>query len=231
MKLYVIVTILLILVNNLAIGGRIERKVIEEKNDRYRYSIDIEYPFLKSNNQFNTLVNRQVDKAKSTFIKQVKSNQSLPAKIPGENNLLLEFKTELQQGGTISVLLSKMVFMRGMAHPNTIHFSINLLKGNPIDLQDLFSPQSNYLDTISDYCIKTLMDKKISDEKWIKEGAGASKENYKVWLLSKKGIVILFDAYQVAPYVYGPQKILIPIDLVKGMLKPNKSISLLWDIK
>jgi len=55
----------------------------------------------------------------------------------------------------------------------------------------------------------------------IESGAAASAKNYQSWTISKKGLGIDFDSYQVAPYAAGPQHVLIPYSAVKDIIKPD----------
>jgi hypothetical protein len=68
----------------------------------------------------------------------------------------------------------------------------------------------------------------LSDENWIKEGAGAKAENFENWNLTKKGLMFTFNQYQIAPYAAGGSQVIIPYDKLKPYFKPNKNLSSIW---
>ena len=59
------------------------------------------------------------------------------------------------------------------------------------------------------------------DDDWIQRGAGASGENYDSWTITKQGLKIHFDPYQVAPYAAGPQQVTIPYSALKDIIKAD----------
>lgn len=59
------------------------------------------------------------------------------------------------------------------------------------------------------------------DDDWIEKGAGANAENYESWTITKKGLAITFDAYQVGPYAAGPQHVVVPYSVVKDIVVPS----------
>ena len=95
---------------------------------------------------------------------------------------------------------------------------------------DLFNPKSNYLSVISAYCIKDLKDQsKKNDmlmEDQIKEGAAPRADNYSAWTITRKGLWITFDPYQVAAYAAGPQHILVPYSVLKDIIKADGPIAI-----
>ena len=63
------------------------------------------------------------------------------------------------------------------------------------------------------------------DAESIETGAGAKAENYKSWNITKQGIFITFDSYQVAPYVAGPQEVTIPFTEIKNILRNDFAVT------
>ena len=59
------------------------------------------------------------------------------------------------------------------------------------------------------------------DDESIKEGAGPNPKNYQSWTITRRGLGVNFDAYQVGPYVAGPQFVLIPYAAIKHIIKPD----------
>ena len=50
-------------------------------------------------------------------------------------------------------------------------------------------------------------------------------DNYQNWNVTKKGIYITFDPYQVASYAEGPKHVIVPFSALKDMLKPDSPLA------
>ena len=66
----------------------------------------------------------------------------------------------------------------------------------------------------------------LSDD-MIQSGASARADNYKAWAITKKGLWITFDPYQVAAYAAGPQYVLVPYSALKDIIKPDGPVAAL----
>ena len=100
--------------------------------------------------------------------------------------------------------------------------------GRLLKLADLFKPGAKYLDVISAYAIKDLKKQSkaqganaMLDDQSIEGGASASEKNYGSWTVTKKGLAITFDAYQVGPYAAGPQNVVVPYSTLKDIINPE----------
>ena len=145
------------------------------------------------------------------------------------SDLGIGYEIALAQDDLVSVRFDVGSYYQGAAHPNSYTQVVNydLKNGKPIKLADLFQPGAKYLQAISAFCIAEL--KKQSGEKGlledqIKEGAAPTAKNYQSWTISKKGLGINFDAYQVGPYAAGPQFVLVPYSAIKDLIKPDGPI-------
>ncbi|HEY8410744.1 MAG TPA: RsiV family protein, partial [Pyrinomonadaceae bacterium] len=123
-------------------------------------------------------------------------------------------------------------YYQGAAHPNSYTETINydLRNGKPVKLSDLFQPGSKYLQTLASYCIADL--KKQSKAKgeelpedMLQSGAAATAKNYQSWKVTRKGLGINFDSYQVGPYAAGPQYVLVPYANLKDLINPEGPIA------
>jgi hypothetical protein len=61
----------------------------------------------------------------------------------------------------------------------------------------------------------------VEDNDWIEKGAAAELSNYDNWAITKKGLRITFDPYQVGPYAAGPQQVVVPYSALKEIIKPD----------
>lgn len=113
-------------------------------------------------------------------------------------------------------------YNNGAAHPGDFSHTVNydLLAERELSLADLFLPGSNYLETISTYCLNELRKQPYSDS-FTNSGADPTLENYRNWNITRNGLMITFDTYQVAPGAAGPQIIVIPYGQLTALIDPQ----------
>jgi hypothetical protein len=116
-------------------------------------------------------------------------------------------------------------YNNGAAHPGNFSQTINydLGSGSELALGDLFLPGSNYLETISNYCIADLRKQPFFDGT-SSTGAVPTLENYRNWNIAPEGLIITFDSYQVAPGAAGPQIVLVPYGQIQNMIDPQGAL-------
>ncbi|HEY8204997.1 MAG TPA: RsiV family protein [Pyrinomonadaceae bacterium] len=218
---------------------RVVPKVIRENNKEAKYSVDAEYPQIEGDARFDKF-NRE---ARAMIAKDVTAFKTAETSAAGEEEMDLPEETQTSTlnigyqvrfatDDLISVEFSQSEYSRGAAHPNSFTTVLNydVKNGKKIALADLFNPKSNYLNVISAYCIKDLKDqsKKEKDsmlmDDQIQEGAAPRADNYKAWTITRKGLWIVFDPYQVAAYAAGPQHVLVPYSALKPIVKSDGPI-------
>jgi hypothetical protein len=205
-------------------GFKLKSVTKKEENKKSRYTVDVTFPQLegdgraaKFNQSAQNLVSKDVDEFKHVFEDEIKEE---------ENSLgsSLEMNYEMTFAGPnfLSVLFDVSSFMAGAAHPNshTLVLNYDLKAGKVLALSDLFKADSDYLKVISDYCVRSLTKRKVGDPDGLKRGAGTKIENFRGWNVLPRGMLISFDAYQVASYAEGPQEVFIPIAVLKSNADP-----------
>ena len=109
----------------------------------------------------------------------------------------------------------------------TTVLNYDVKQGKKLALSDLFNPKSNHLAVISAYCVKDLREQSkgdkdsMLDEDMMKTGTAPRADNYQAWAITRKGLWITFDPYQVAAYAAGPQHVLVPYSALKGIMKAD----------
>lgn len=214
-------------------------KQIKEENRKLRYEISVEYPqvtgamddrFDKFNQDARALVTRKIAKFRNDVKEaQAEEDDASEASTTG---------SDLGAGYTIGIAGDELIsiefdiggYYEGAAHPNSYTEVINYdaKQRKTLKLADLFKPGAKYLQAISAYAIKDLKnqakakgsDSLLTDES-IADGAGPELKNYKSWTITRKGLGITFDSYQVGPYVAGPQRVVIPYSALKDLIKPD----------
>lgn len=89
-------------------------------------------------------------------------------------------------------------------------FSFNK-EGQLLTISNVFTDQSKGLAVLSALVQKELLKKEGTEASWVSDGAGPREENYSSFIITDDAITILFDPYQVAPYVLGAIDITIPV--------------------
>jgi Protein of unknown function (DUF3298)/Deacetylase PdaC len=218
-------------------GAEIVAKAIKETNKKLKYEIDAEYPqvvgaadgrFDKFNQEVRSLITSKI----AEFKKQMSEKQAEEAATTEteamSSDLGAGYTVGLAKDDLVSVEFDIGGYYQGAAHPNSYTQVINydVKNGKVLKLADLFKPGAKYLQAISSYSIKNLTalskskDSMLTDET-INSGAGPEAKNYRSWTITKKGLGITFDSYQVGPYVAGPQRVVIPYSALKDIIRPD----------
>ncbi len=191
------------------------------KKETPAYILDIKYPQEFKDPRINAAVQSFIEKTKKSFFKEIADDADVPADAPGKSGLNVTYSLPYKTKNALSVSFNISIYHRGAAHPSNTVAVLNFINGRQVNLSDLFRPEVNYLKPIASFCSKEITKKNISDKKWIEEGTKPIDKNYKIWSFSSDGINIIFDTYQVAAYVYGPQTVKIPLSQISSLLNPE----------
>ncbi|MEP6817887.1 MAG: RsiV family protein [bacterium] len=222
-------------------GAEIISKQIKEKNKKLKYEVAAAYPQLtgsvdpnyeKFNQTIRSLINRKVSDFKKGMTPTAE-DEPTPDETPAESlgsDITIGYTVALAKDDLIAIEFTVSDYEAGAAHPNSYTEVVNfdLKNGKLLKLADLFQPGAKYLQTLSTYCIQALKKQAkeqgadaMLDDDWVKKGAGAELTNYDNWTITKKGLGITFDPYQVAAYAAGPQTVTVPYSTLKDIIKPD----------
>lgn len=211
-------------------------KQIKENNKKLNYEIAAQYPQLTGGNnpnleKFNQAARAAVTRKVAGFKKDMapeageNTEETRPEDSMG-SDLTISYTVVLAQDDLVSVDFEVSSYFQGAAHPNSYSetFNYDLKNGKQLKLADLFKPGAKYLQAIANYCIADL--KKQATEKGlmaeeIEKGAAAKADNYQGWTITRRGLGIYFDPYQVGPYAAGPQFVLVPYSDLKDLISPE----------
>jgi hypothetical protein len=147
-----------------------------------------------------------------------------PNALTGENPGALNPDQIVFHGGhdILSVAFFVSQYLGG-AHPGDHHDVINydLTQAKVLGLEDLFKPGSDYLGVIAGYSIQELKKNQEILFSNFEAGASPEPENYAAWSITPKGLLVIFEEYQVAPYAAGPQYVLVPYPALADILDPS----------
>jgi len=228
-------------------GTEIIPKHIKESNKKLKYDVDVQYPqltgstdpnFEKFNQAARALVTRKVAEFKKDMMPAAGEGEPADeAPEPDEtsnSDINVTYTVELAKDDLIAIEFAVSMYSAGAAHPNshTEVLNFDLKNGRPLKLADLFRPGAKYVQALSSYCIQELQKKtkeqgdySMSDDDWIKKGAAPELANYENWTITRKGIGITFDPYQVGPYAEGPQHVNVPYANLKDIVKSDSPIT------
>lgn len=222
-------------------GVEIVSRQIREKNKKLKYEVEVQYPQLSGSvspniEKFNQTVRVLVTRKVNDFRKEMApaadeepspDSGSLATDESLGSDISIGYEIALAKDDLISIEFTVGSYSAGAAHPNSYTEVVNfdLRNGKALRLADLFLPGSKHLQTISAFCIQAL--RKLTkeqgadamlDDDWIQKGAGPDLSNFDNWTITKKGLGITFDPYQVGPYAAGPQHVLAPYSALKEII-------------
>jgi len=180
-----------------------------------------------------------INKVIKTFIQQqsqnfvardIKNNQTaaLPTNKAATNLLQIKNTVTTSNSNILSIRFSVMTAFWYAAHPSTKYVSFNFdpKTGKSIALSSLFKPGSDYLQSIATLIrpelfkqlypdIKTA-DPKSFESTLFNQGTAPTVTNYAVLNIYKNSLMLTFQPYQIAAYVYGAPTILVPLQQISS---------------
>lgn len=174
------------------------------------------------NQRLSDLVVKEVETWRQSFQQlQVTSNST-------GSYLDLKYTLISQIGDLWSFKFDSSFYADSAAHPglNSMTLNYDLGQGQELALGDLFLPNTNYLDTISNYAVAELSKQQFFDGPFV-DGAKPTPENYRNWNITPDGLLITFDTYQVGPGAAGPQKVNVPYSELKSVINPQGPLSVI----
>lgn len=194
-------------------------KVVVLQKETDNLVIDIRYP-QEISAKIDADINQFIENQRAQ-IEKIAAEDKASADLPGKNGLSIRYQIMLQNAHTVSLLFKVSTNSRGAAHPNNTIATFNYIDNEQYSINTIL--QKNALEKIANLARGNLLKKEGADKQWIDKGTKPIAENYKNWYFSAKGLVIVFDTYQVAAYVYGPQKVLLSGSILKNIIKPEIS--------
>ncbi|QDP73157.1 DUF3298 and DUF4163 domain-containing protein [Legionella israelensis] len=201
------------------LANAVQTKAIQKETKQY--ILDIKYPQGFSSKEVDSTIKQKIELIQNEFIRGLSDEADLPQDVPGKNGLTITYAIPYRQDSVLSVRLMISTYHRGAAHPNNQTEVLNFIRNKLVTLDTLFKKDSDYLKIFADYSRKKLLAKEDFDKQWVLTGTEPKADNYKKWYFQKEGLVVIFDTYQVAAYVYGPQTVTIPLSVYRTMLKPD----------
>lgn len=210
-----------------------------------RFTIDVHYPtvLLHGNPLYAKEANDVVGGFVDTIIGEFKDNveESRMAVRSSEfidsehtSDLTMRFTPLLLSPTIISIRFDVSEYYAGAAHPNNYARVLNyhFKKQQLLSTQDLFASSTLAFPFLSEYTREALrsMFFDVSEEEFALQvfpGTATQGENWRAVGITKNGLTVIFNPYQVAPYARGIPEVKIPLrdlepvisDEVKGAIR------------
>ncbi|MCS7019121.1 MAG: DUF3298 domain-containing protein [Cytophagales bacterium] len=211
--------------------------------DTAHHTLSIDYPLIsdwenrEAQQIFNTWVNNLVNENIAMFNKEMVPDDyqekvwldSLAAKeyayTGKSSSLYINYQPGIVNQDFIAIHFAFDAYYggaHGMQYFQQLNFDVSSKK--ILTLSDLFKPDADYLNQISQYCRKDLLsrlDEIGSDSSMVLSGTEPELRNFENFELTSQGLKLYFTPYQVAPYASGSQEVKIPYAVLEPILEPD----------
>lgn len=181
------------------------------------------------NNSLDTMVNQMIQ----GFINEVSQMPNKTVNGMG-SSLEITSKASVISGTFLTAQIIQNSSIAGAAHPLTTiqSFNYSIISGGLLNISNLFVSGSDYLNYISNYSMTQLkayaQKEGYSIEDMINQGASPDLKNFNTWNITNDSLIITFNPYQVAPYVFGIQTVSIPLSDMTSMIDPKGPLSFMF---
>ena len=182
---------------------------VKESTDKYTYKIDIyETSFPNVNKKIKDWLDEKLEE-----FKQYENYNEI------KNDFYTDY--ELHEYNGIYYLQYTIYSYTGGVHYFLINKQFTYNKnGEILELKDFFK-DDNYLEILSKLSYEELIKIGANEDKnWLREGTKPILENFSLYYFDKEDLHLTFPPYQVAPWVSGPIKIVIPTSKLVKIIKP-----------
>jgi hypothetical protein len=208
--------------------ARLVSKSLKESARRGKwggYEISAEYPQLlgagagaaKFNEEVRALVTKDVADYRKTFTEDAGQGGELD----------LSYYVSFADDSLVSVDFSDYFFYFGAGSRNAASttFNYDLARGRVLKLADLFKPSSAYLKVISDVCNRELRKQfegeSFPDAERIEGSVEGVVGDDRKWLLSREGVVFVFDSTEFPPAGAGEHTVVVPFAALKEFIRAD----------
>ena len=219
-------------------GQMIISNIYHTENDTEKnYSINLSYPQILGGSGSFAGINKEIYELVISDINAFKQDvedlsafsdvtyEDMPYYV---NEMAGNYNCILSSNNKIMGLAFNTYYYTGGAHGITLTKTLNYNLESPIkiNLQDIFKPGFDYVNFISAYCIDDIISQMSDlgfnpDISWISSGASPDEEKFQNFLLSEDFLIIIFNPYEVGPYIIGTVYVKIPIDAFRDNINTD----------
>jgi hypothetical protein len=212
------------------LSGILSTKTINIEEEKDFYIINVQYPQFsnmaskENQDKLNGKLNNFVLEAIREFKERAGKSEIFEGM---KNGFYADYIVNFFSEKYLSLKLDVSGYYSGAAHPNNyaLVFNYDIENGRYLELDDMFNPDSDYLNVIANLSRQGLFEiLKDNDLEALGTGieAGTAPEqgNYQKFGFSDYGFIVYFDADQVAPYAFGPQTVEISFTELADYFSP-----------
>jgi hypothetical protein len=195
---------------------------ISEEASEGNYSLQANYPYLVWGEDprvipFNQAVEEMIDAEIDRFEGYAAEVEPMPDSDAVGGFLDINYRLVSSAYGILAFEFFLQAYITPAAHPwsHTITMNYDMVAGEMLTLDGLFTADSPYLEVLSTFCLEDLQ---ARDAILWDTGALPLAENYQIWNITDEGLLVTFDEYQVTAYAYGPQSVLIPYRRLESVI-------------
>ncbi|GAB6107141.1 polysaccharide deacetylase family protein [Fusibacter bizertensis] len=149
--------------------------------------------------------------------------------------LHIEYEIVFKTSRHLSILFRESKYLGGPQSISTIYtFNFNLEESEELALKDLFKSSPTYLEIISRYVYDQLMANNVLGVKleryWVIQGTAALESNYKHFLFTEGGIIVMLEKNQVGPASIGEPQIFIPFEVFTAHIDLKEAVDDLTEV-
>lgn len=183
-------------------------KNILKINEKFKYKININYP-VENSKMTNKIIYKVISNIENKFINSSKRNAMLNI------YYTLYVTYDKYRYDNITSYIFKVSEYTGGAHPNNYLVSLRIRdNGSVITINTILDKAPNILIKLSNFSREKLISENENNNDdtllMIINGTRPNVKNFNNFAFTNDGLLVFFDYYQVAPYYYGVQKVLIP---------------------
>lgn len=203
------------IINELLKEEYVIQNIAEEEDG---YEINIYYPFTKDDT-----LNKHIKTRLELYIKDIKFQASKYDSEVQKEKYKLDITFDVTSGnnGYISYIFTVIQDVKFM-HPNEYIFVINYDKNSSkvITQEDIEKMYPNLYYNLSQYTYNELLKneeiKNMGALGLLEEGTKANKYNFMDIAFKENSMVVMFEKYQVAPYVLGTFEVDVPLEYLQN---------------
>lgn len=208
--------------------ARLVSKSFKESRRRGKfggYEVAAEYPQLQGGGANTAKFN---EAARALALKEIEDFKKMVAEDGdqgGERDV--SFYISYADDSLVSVDFSDYFYYFGAGSRQAFSTTLNydLAHGRALKLADLFKPSSDYLKVISDTCNRELRKRFAGESFPDAERIAGSVEGVvgdeKKWLVSREGLVVVFDSMEFGPGGAGENTVVVPFAALKSSIRPD----------
>ncbi|MEA2716509.1 MAG: hypothetical protein QOI99_826, partial [Actinomycetota bacterium] len=206
--------------------------VLKGSSEADRYTYDVTFPQVQglaaaaAQDAVNAGIRAGVTAAVDEFVAGTKDLGPPPPELADPRSSLTgSYEVSRIDDGLASLRVHMSRYFAPQAHPAglLLTFNYDLRTGKRLQLSDLFTAGSPYLDKLSELSRQLLAAQPDFDQlaDFVQPGTEPKAENFAAWTLTDQDLVITFAEYQVAPYAMGTPHVSIPFASLRLLIDPS----------